>query len=262
MLQILEGFDLSSMDHNSPEYIDLLSRVMRATFDDHLQLKCDPPFSVATTLLRKFLSRERTAYWQERIRRERVQGPDRATGLGSDTTHVSVVDEEGSAVSWTHTNGSLAGSGVVTPGLGFLYNNFVGHFNPVPGHWDSILPLKRGGGGSPLLLYKDGNLVMAIGAPGGSRIFTAVLQSIINVVDFGMAMQEAVSTPRFHSEEEQLIYLEPEIPETTVRALQAMGYRAERSRYMSRVQAVRVDQSGKMHAGADPRGGGGQAVIA
>lgn len=263
MLQILEGFDLRGMGWNSPAYIDLLARVMRAGFVDHLQLKCDPPFSVATCLLRKFISPKRARYWQERIRTENIAGPRGATGLGSDTTHVSVVDGEGSAVSWTHTIGSLAGSGVLTPGLGFLYNNFLGHFNPVPGHWDSIVPGKRGGGGAPLLLYKDGKLVMAIGAPGGSRIITAVLQSIVNVVDHGMTMQDAVSAPRFHSEEDRLIFLEPTIPAETETALRAMGYRVERSTYMSRVQAVHVDPvAGTLSAGADPRGGGGQAVIA
>lgn len=263
MLQILEGFDLKSLGHNSPAYIDLVARAMRASFVDHLQLKCDPPFSVAQALLRRFLSPERARYWQERIRSEQVDGTRGATGLGADTTHVSVIDEEGSAVSWTHTIGSLAGSGVLTPGLGFLYNNFLGHFNPVPGHWDSILPGKRGGGGSPLLIYKDGKLVMAIGAPGGSRIFTAVLQSIINLIDHGMSMQEAVSAPRLHSEEDRLLFLEPEIPEVTAQELQRKGYQVERSRYMSRVQAVLVDPaSGAFTAGADPRGGGGQAVIA
>jgi gamma-glutamyltranspeptidase / glutathione hydrolase len=263
MLQILEGFELKALGWNSPAYVDLLARAMRASFVDHLQLKCDPPYSVAAGLLRKFLLPERARYWQERIRSESIPGPQGATGLGADTTHVSVVDGEGSAVSWTHTIGSLAGAGVATPGLGFLYNNFVGHFNPAPGHWDSILPGKRGGGGSPLLLYKDGKLAMAIGAPGGSRIFTSVLQAIVNVIDHGMNMQEAVTAPRFHSEEDRLIFLEPEIPEETAGALEARGNRVERSRYMSRVQAIFVDPAtGALSAGADPRGGGGQAVIA
>jgi gamma-glutamyltranspeptidase / glutathione hydrolase len=262
MLQILEGFDVAAMEPNGPAYVDLLARVMRASFVDHLQLKCDPPFSVGMELLAAFTSRERAAYWQERIRHERVRGPVSATGLGSDTTHLSVTDESGNAVSWTHTLGSLAGSGVVTPGLGFLYNNFVGHFNPTPGHWDSLLPRKRGGGGSPLLLFRHGKPFMVIGAPGGSRIFTAVLQAIVNVLDHGMDMATAVAVPRFHAEEDDLVYLEPEIPGATAERLEAMGYRVVRSSYMSRVQAILVDpETGRFTAGADPRGGGGQAVI-
>lgn len=263
MLQILEGFDLQKLGHNSAEYIDLVSRVMRASFLDHMQLKGDPPYSVALNLLRKYTSAERAAYWQERVTKENLTGPDYPTGLGSETTHVSVVDEQGSAVSWTHTLGSIGGSGVVTPGLGFLYNNFVGHFNPVAGHWDSILPGKRGGGGAPLMLYKDGKLVMAIGAPGGSRIITAVLQVILNVIDHGMSMEEAVTVPRFHSEEQNKLFVEPEIPESLVEQLQAKHYQVLRSSYMSRVQAIWIDpDTGVPSPGADPRGGGGQATIA
>lgn len=262
MLQIMEGFDLTKYEHNSPEYIDLLSRAMRASFNDHLKLKGDPPLSVALNLLQKYTSVERAEYWQEKIKNDPLLGPDVPTGMGSDTTHVSVIDEEGTAVSWTHTLGSLAGSGVVTEGLGFLYNNFVGHFNPMPGAWDSILPGKRGGGGSPLFLYKDGKLVMAIGAPGGSRIFTAMMQVIINVVDFGMTMQEAVKVPRFHSEEKDILYIEPEFSAETEKTL-GEKYNVRRSTYMSRVQAVWKDPvSNEFTAGADPRGGKGEGVIA
>lgn len=263
MLQILEGFDLQKMEHNSPDYIDLISRVMRASFKDHLQLKCDPPYSVGQQLLREYTSKERAEYWQGKIKQESVFGPEYPTGLGSETTHLSVVDENGSAVSWTHTLGSIGGSGTVTPDLGFLYNNFVGHFNPIHGHWDSILPGKRGGGGAPLLLYKDGELVMVIGAPGGSRIITAVLQVILNVIDHDMSMEEAVTIPRFHSEEKNHIFLEPEISENVEIEVRNRDNVVSRSTYMSRVQAILKDpDTGKLSAGADPRGGGGQSVIA
>jgi len=254
MLQILEGFAPAAMEHNSPDYIDLLSRVMRAGFADHVPLKCDPPFSVALHLLAKYTSPRRAAYWQERIATDMNIGLLGPAGHSPGTTHVSVIDGAGSAVSWTHTIGSLGGSGVITPGLGFLYNNFVGHFNPRPGYWDSIVAGKRGGGGAPLLLFKNGRLFMAIGAPGGSRIFTAVLQAIVNVIDHGMSMEEAVAAPRFHSEEDGLIFVEPAIPESTVRELQARGYRVRRSTYMARVQAIMVEQeTGRLLAGADPR---------
>lgn len=262
MLQIIEGFDLKKYEHNSPEYIDLLSRAMRAGFNDHVRLKGDPPLSVAMNLLQKYTSVDRAEYWQERIKTEPLLGPKYPTGLGSDTTHVSVIDEQGSAVSWTHTLGSLAGSGVVTNGLGFLYNNFVGHFNPVHGYWDSILPGKRGGGGSPLLIYKDGKLVMSIGAPGGSRIFTAILQVLVNVIDFGMSMQEAVEAPRFHSEEKNILYIEPSLSDKIKEELEEK-YNVVRSTYMSRVQAVWKDpDTDSFLAGADPRGGRGEGVIA
>lgn len=263
MLQILDGFDLSKIGWNTPAYVDLVARAMRASFVDHQNLKGDPPYSVKMGLLQKFTSVERARYWQERIASERISGTQGASGLGSETTHVSVVDGEGTAVSWTHSIGSMGGSGVVTPGLGFLYNNFMGHFHPMPGHWNSILPGKRSGGGAPLLLYQGGKLALVIGAPGGSRIMTAILQTLLNVIDHGMSIQEAVSAPRFHSEEERLIFLEPEVPEATAEALSSSGYQVRRSRYQARVQAIKIDtETGTPSAGADPRGGGGQAVIA
>jgi len=263
MLQILEGFDLKALGHNSAAYIDLVSRVMRASFLDHLQLKGDPPFSVAMSLLKKYTSLERASYWQKRIAEENVTGPEKPTALGSDTTHVSVIDEEGSAVSWTHTLGSLGGSGVITQGLGFLYNNLLGHFNPIAGYWDSILPGKRGGGGAPIMLFKDGKPVMVIGAPGGSRIFTAVVQVVLNVIDHGMTMGEAVNASRFHSEEKNIIFIEPDMPISIEHSLSNMNYSIQRSAYMSRVQAIWIDPVTKVpSAGADPRGGGGQAIIA
>lgn len=262
MLQILEGFNLKKYNHNSPEYIDLLSRVMRAGFEDHLKLKGDPPFSVALNLLQKFTSNERIECWQNKIKNNKLIGPEHPTDLGTDTTHVSVIDEEGTAVSWTHTLGSLAGAGVVTKGLGFLYNNLVGHFNPVPGKWDSILPGKRGGGGSPLFLYRNNELVMAVGAPGGSRIFTSILQVIINVIDFNMTIQEAVNAPRLHSEEKNIVYLEPEFSDKVESELEKK-YNVVRSSYMSRVQvAWRDPKNGKFIPGSDPRGGRGEGVIA
>lgn len=262
MLQILEGFDVKGLIHNSPAYIELIASVMRAGFKDHLQLKGDPPYSVVIDLLRKYTSIDRAKYWQEQINHgDTIIGPDTPTGLGSDTTHVSVIDKEGSAVSWTHTLGSMGGSGMVTSNLGFLYNNFVGHFNPVHGNWNSILPGKRGGGGAPLFLYKNGKLFMVIGAPGGSRIITAVLQTILNVIDHGMSMQEAVNAPRFHSEEQEKIFLEPLIPEETSRTLRNK-YNVQRSTYMSRVQAIWIDpDTGILSGGSDPRGLDGQKVI-
>ncbi|HHT28166.1 MAG TPA: hypothetical protein GXZ82_13095 [Firmicutes bacterium] len=257
-LQVLAGFPLSSMDPNSPDYIDLLAKAMRAGFLDHLRLKGDPPYSVAARFLQEYTSEERARYWQERIKNGQVNGLACVGGLGGGTTHLSAIDSSGSLVSWTHTIGSCGGAGVITPGLGFLYNNFVGHFYPLPGAWDSILPGKRGGGGAPLLLYKNGKPVMAIGAAGGSRLITAIVQVICNVVDFGMTLQEAVTAPRFHAEETRKLFLEPQIPEQIESTLRARGYETHRTTYMARVHTVMVDEQGAIHSGSDSRSKGGE----
>jgi gamma-glutamyltranspeptidase/glutathione hydrolase len=256
MLQILEHFDLVRLDHNTPEYIDTFGRVQRASFADSVRLK-GMSRERARPLEQEVISPARAAFWAERIEagdRISVRGGSVSQG----TTHVVCMDAEHSVASFTHSIGSLAGSGVVTPGLGFLYNNFLGHFNPLPGQPDSIATGKKQTGSPATIMFKDSEPYIAIGAPGGSRIVTSVAQCIVNVVDHGMNMGTAVSLPRFHSEERQLVFLEPAFPGDTERTLRAMGNEVERSSYTARVQAIRVrPEDGKLEPGPDPRGGAG-----
>lgn len=260
MLQVLEHFDLVETGHNTPEYIELLARAMIATFLEQVVLKGDPPQSVATRFMRKGLSRTHARAIAERVRAKAPEAGAPARG-DTGTTHLSAVDSAGTVVSMTHSIGSLAASGVVTPGLGFIYNNFLGHFHPLPGHPDSIVAGKRGGGGVPTVIMSGGRPVVVIGAPGGSRLITSILQTLINVLDFGMEMKRAVTAPRFHAEEPGLIFAEPAIPEDVVEAVRGRGFRVERSTYMSRVQAICIDpDTGEMAAGPDPRGGAGVGI--
>jgi gamma-glutamyltranspeptidase/glutathione hydrolase len=111
-----------------------------------------------------------------------------------------------------------------------------------------------------MIVFRNGEPAIGVGAPGGSRIITAVTQSLVNVIDHGMDMGAAVSVPRFHSEEEQLLFVEPSFPPETDAALAALGNDVQRSTYMSRVQAIRITEDGTLEAGADPRGGGGVGV--
>lgn len=256
MLHVLEHFDPAKLGHNTPEYIDLFSRVQRATFADGARLK-GLSGADAEPLQQEIISPARAAYWTGRIKdgdRIVVRGGAVETG----TTHLTCVDADRNVVSFTHSIGSLAGSGVITPGLGFLHNNFLGHFNPLPGHPDSIVPGKRLSGTTPTIILRDGKPYIAIGAPGGSRIITSVVQTIVNVIDHNMDMRTAVSVPRFHSEEKQLVFLEPHFPESTAEALRARGNDVQRSTYMSRIQAILVrPDTGELEAGADPRGGAG-----
>ena len=254
MLQVVEAMDLAALDHNGPELIDLMARVMTATFIEHASLKLDPPFTITMGVFSRALDREHARRLAADLRTRRPEGARPMVAQPS-TTHVSVVDAEGTLISFTHSIGSLAGSGVVTPGLGILFNNFLGHFSPLPDLPDSIVQGKRGGGGCAAIVFDGARPHIVIGAPGGSRLITAIFQSILNVVDRRMTMAEAVNAPRFHSEEPALLFVEPSIPEEVVEAMRARGYRIERSTYMSRVQAILIDQDGRFHPGADPRGG-------
>jgi len=260
MLRVVEALDLTGLEHNAPEFIDLMARVMTATFIEHASLKLDPPFTMTLGVLSRALDRGHARRLASDLRARRPEGI-RPMVRQAGTTHVTVVDAEGNLISFTHSIGSLAGSGVVTPGLGILLNNFLGHFSPLPGLPDSIVRGKRGGGGCAAVVFDGTRPYIVIGAPGGSRLISAIFQSILNVLDRGMSMTDAVSAPRFHSEEPGLIFVEPAIPEQTVDAVRALGYRVDRSTYMSRVQAILIDDRGRLHPGPDPRGGAGAVAV-
>ena len=215
LLNILEGYDLAALEHNSPAYILLLSRAMQAAFADRNPHLGDPrfaprPFDWMTT-------KERAQHWRDRIdRNEEITVSFTATEP-PDTTHVSVVDDRGNGIALTHSLGMS--SGVITPGLGFMYNNSMVNFHPLPGHPNSIAPGKgRTTGMTPTVLYRDGRPLMVIGAPGATRIITSLLQVIVNVVDFGMSVVEAVAAPRFDCQVGPIV-CQGRIPESVCRVV-------------------------------------------
>jgi gamma-glutamyltranspeptidase/glutathione hydrolase len=260
MLHVAGAMGMALLPHNGAEYLDFMARLMTATFFEHASLKLDPPYTISLGVLSQALDPAYAARLAVALRQRRPEGPRPMVGAPG-TTHVSVVDGEGSVVSLTHSIGSIAGSGAVTPGLGILFNNFIGHFDPRPGRPDSIVQGKRGGGGCPAVLLDENGPRIVIGAPGGSRLITAVFQVLLNVIDRGMSMDQAVKAPRFHSEEPHLLFMEPSFPETVANALRALSYRVERSTYMSRVQGILIDDRGGLHAGPDPRGGAGAVAV-
>lgn len=276
MLKILEGFDLKAIGWNSPEFIRVLSEAVKIGFTDKVKYLGDPEF--APLPLERLLSDEYAYESRQRILRgEKVKVPmTPGTAKGgsgmqlpedheaSGTTHVSALDAEGHAVSFCHS--ICSSSGVVTRGLGFMYNNSMGQFCPDPDAGPNpIEPNRlRGTGSCPVIVFQHGRPLMIVGSPGGNNIPTSVLQVMVNVLDFDMHIQEAVNAPRFHGEGGP-IELEVTVPMETCRALEGMGYQVERSAHsyggtFGRVQAIMVDpQTGRKVSGADPRGGGGVA---
>ncbi len=147
----------------------------------------------------------------------------------TDTTHISAIDADGNAVSMTHSLGMP--SGVISPGLGFMYNGCMGVFDPRPGRAGSIAPGKgRFSSICPSMLFHEGHPSMVIGAPGGTQIAMGVLQAILNVIDFDMSMVEAVSAPRFSSTS-NLVDVSNRISRQATRPLEKMGYQIMRSPY-------------------------------
>ncbi|MEZ4637990.1 MAG: gamma-glutamyltransferase family protein [Caldilineaceae bacterium] len=199
ILNILEGYDLAALGHNTPEYVYLVSMAMKAAFADRNQSMADMEF--VNVPLEWMLSKERAAHW-----RAHIDAGDEIKAAFSDfetphTTQVTVVDDRGNCVSLTHSLG--ASSGVITPGLGFMYNNSMINFHPLPGHANSIHPGKgRTTGMAPTIVYRRDKAgherpILVLGAPGATRIITSVLQVILNVLVFDMPILDAVHAPRF-----------------------------------------------------------------
>lgn len=252
MLNILEHFDLAAMGHNSPEYIRVVSEAMKlATIDKDTRVG-DPEFMQVP--LDELLSKDYARIAAERIRRgeqasvERLKDPLEAR----DTTQVCVVDEYGNAVSMTHSLGMP--SGVITDGLGFMYNGCMSVFDPRPGRAGSLAPGKgRFTAVSPTMVFEGGKLVLVIGAPGGTWITMGVLQGLLNVLDFGMSMSDAVAAPRFTANS-NVIDVCNRIPRFVMAPLEARGYAVARSHLsytFGGVHGIRLDD-GRWSGGADP----------
>lgn len=264
LLHVLDHIDLGSMNPRSATYIDVTARAMQATFVDRAMCLGDPEFSDVP--VEWMTSAEHTAELAERVLAgERFNVPrmdlHKRNDDSPDTTHVSVWDSDGNAVAITHSLGSA--SGVVTPGLGFTYNNMMHIFNPFPGHPNSIEPFKRRtGGASPTILSRDGEPVLISGAPGGVRIPIAVLFSIMGVIDHGWSPAEALAVPRWHSETDAL-HVEAGIAATMADELAALGWDDIRGKpwsldpfFFARAQTIEIVDGVTYRAASDPRGGG------
>ncbi len=253
MLNILEEFDLAAMGHNSPAYIATVSEAMKiATVDKDTRIG-DPAFFDVP--VEELISKDYAARMADRIRRGEKTHVTRLNPGGEqskDTTHICAVDGAGNCVSLTHSIGMP--SGVVTPGLGFMYNGCMGVFDPRPGRAGSLAPGKsRFTAMCPTILLDGDDPWFVIGAPGGTFITMGVLQGILNAVDFGMSAAEAVAAPRFCTTSDT-IDLTNRILRRTETGLQAMGYPTRRSPLsygFAGVHALRRTDAG-WDGGADP----------
>ena len=258
MLNMLECFDLAEMGHNSTEYIRIVTEVMKRATSDKDNFIGDPKF--VDVPVARLTDKQYAAQLAGSIQRgERASVERLPQGESSNTTHVSVIDGNGNAVSMTHSLGMP--SGVITDGLGFMYNGCMGVFDPRPGRVDSLAPGKsRFSSLCPTIVFCDEEPYLVIGAPGGTQIVMGVLQAILNVIDFGMDMQQAVQAPRF-SATSDTIDISNRIPEYTVQPIRQMGYTVQRLPNGFAFALVHGIQSigGTLNGGADP-GGDGMAL--
>ena len=228
MLNILEGFDPRALGFGTAEYFHLIAEVLKIGFADRNACTGDPAF--VDIPVERLLSKEHAAARRAQIR------PDRAGDYGAarrrwpagsaHTTHVTTADADGNVVAMTQTINSLFGSKATVPGTGMLLNNTMALFDPHPGTPASIAPGKRVTSSmAPTIMLRDGKPAWALGLPGGVRIFTSVLQAVVNLIDHRMSLQEALEAPRIWSQGQEL-EMEQDIPARGARR----GRRARPSR--------------------------------
>jgi gamma-glutamyltranspeptidase/glutathione hydrolase len=273
ILKSVELYDLSEIEHNSTKYVQLLTEAERRSYADRTNFLGDIDFvnvpidSLTSTNYIK--QRMRTFSWDKATPSSEVSH-GKVLGYESDeTTHYSIVDQFGNAVSVTTTLNTGYGSKVLVKGAGFFLNNEMDDFSAKPGvpnvygllgsEANAIAPEKRMlSSMTPTIVEHNGKLKMVIGTPGGSTIITSVLQNILNVVDYNMGMQESVNQPRFHHQWlPDIIRMEPNGFDNETKAkLDSLGYKIyeKNSLIIGKVDAILVLPNGTLEGGADKRG--------
>lgn len=241
ILNVLEGYNLKASGFNSAQTIHTMTEAMRHAYMDRNTFLGDPAFVKNPT--EKLLSKEYAAEIRKQIQPElatpssRVQ-PGMEPHEKPETTHYSIVDHNGNAVSTTYTINGRFGSVVIAPGTGFFLNDEMDDFTVkvgeqnmyglVQGATNAIAPGKRPlSSMTPTLVTKDGKVFMVVGSPGGSRIITITLQTVLNIIDHGMAPQEAVDAPRIHHQwlPDEVYFEQRGLSADTQKLLQERGYK-------------------------------------
>ena len=273
IMNSIESYDLHTYGHNSVKTMQIITEAERRAYADRSHFLGDPDFvSIPTdTLLSKTYSKERMrnfSFKKPTLSKDVFHGNIEIIE-SNETTHYSIVDQYGNAVSVTTTLNGGYGSKLYSSELGFFLNNEMDDFSSKPGvpnmfgligaKANQIAPEKRMlSSMTPTIVEKKGELWMVVGTPGGSTIITSVLQTILNVHEFGMGMQESVNQAKFHHQWlPDMITIEPnQFDENIISKLRKIGYAIDEqdSRVIGKVDAILVLKDGQLEAGADPRG--------
>jgi gamma-glutamyltranspeptidase/glutathione hydrolase len=276
MLNVLEGFDLQAMGHNSARYVHHLTEAMRRAFRDRARYLADADF--ADPPIEHLTSKEYAEVLRSEIDAEVASASSPAQVLmgeeSMETTHYSVVDASGTAVSVTYTLEAGYGSKIVVPGAGFLLNNEMGDFNAGPGLTtvDGLIgtepnlarPQQRMlSSMTPTIIARDGRLVAVIGSPGGRTIINTVLQVSLNLMEFGMGIQDAVDAKRIHHQwlPDQLRVEADGVSAETLERLASMGHEVTVRGRQGSCHAIMIDwETGERVGAPDPRDSDGGAA--
>lgn len=273
IMKMIEPYDLAKMKHNAGWYMELLTEAERRAYADRNYFLGDPDF---VKIPQKQLLSD--AYLKDRMKSflfdkatpsTDVSHGDVSVYESDETTHYSIVDTDGNAVAVTTTLNGAYGSKLYCDELGFFLNNQMDDFSAKPGvpnyyglvgaEANAIAPQKRMlSSMTPTIVEKNGKLLMLLGSPGGSTIITSVLQTILNVYEFRMTMQDAVNTPRFHHQwlPDEIMVEPGKFDKTILENLVSRGYKINEkfAPVLGKVDAILVQPDGKLEGGADFRG--------
>ncbi|MCP3870812.1 MAG: gamma-glutamyltransferase [Gammaproteobacteria bacterium] len=268
ILNVLEPYPIGRYGHNSARTIHLMAEAMKRAYADRSKYLGDSDFvkvPLAGITSKPYAAELRASIDPFFATPSTEVGPGDPTPYESnETTHFSVVDQYGNAVSNTYTINFSYGSGIVVPGAGFILNNEMDDFSAKPGvpnaygllggKANAIEPGKRMlSSMSPTIVKKDGKNFLVTGSPGGSRIITTTLQVIMNVIDHGMNVQSAVNAPRIHHQWlPDEIRIEEGLSADTVSLLQSQGHQVKKKSAMGAIQSIMIKE-GMFYGAADPR---------
>jgi gamma-glutamyltranspeptidase / glutathione hydrolase len=271
MLNILERYDLKSMGAGSSQAIHVMVEAMRRAFADRAQFLGDPDFvkvPVAGLISRKYADKLAAAIDPERASTsQEVRSGDPLPYESEETTHFTVVDKDGNVASNTYTINDSFGNKITVEGAGFLLNNEMDDFAPKPGapnaygliqgEANAVAARKRPlSSMTPTIVLKDGKFLFAVGSPGGPTIINTVTQVIVNIVDHGMNIQQAIDWPRVHHQwmPDQIIYEPYGLAPDVINRLKSMGHQFGNPRYMGDAEGVMIeDKTDVRLGGSDPR---------
>jgi gamma-glutamyltranspeptidase/glutathione hydrolase len=271
ILTMMERFDIREMGFHSLQTVHLIIEAERRAFADRAEFMGDPDFidtPVNQLISRKYLEDRMSSFDPAKASTSSEIGHGTPGGYeSSETTHYSIVDNMGNAVATTTTLNNSYGNSIVVQGAGFLLNNEMDDFSVKPGY-PNIYGLVGGTANAvesgkrmlssmtPTIIEKDGKLFMVAGSPGGSTIPTSVLQVVVNCIDYGMNIQDAVNSGRFHHQwvPDTVMYENNALDSATISHLEQMGHQLKKRLTLGQVNAIMQLPDGTFQAGADSRG--------